>query len=531
MPRLVPVNLPDSMSTFFTKHSHWLLVVGIITSFIVLSVGSAQRESLTYDEIVHAEEGLNHLLKHTFAVDTYNPPLIRELQMLPIAMGAGKDKLFPARLVTIFLGAFLLVSMYAVTRRSFGKGIALVALFLLAFDPNMLAHSHYVTPDVGTALFFFLAYFAFLRFTEAPTARQTLFFGISLGLALASRVFIIPYFAVSAVLLRLVIARKLPRLRLLIGALLISLLVVWATYFFRWEVVIAKGGSPTRISERLKNFVAVQKLTVLASGLTILENRPLPLGNYLATVKNSFLRGIQQTDKPRWYEVPVNAVLKTPIPLFLLALIALVTVKKGKKGMRQTLLLGIPILAILIVSSLSGIESRVRYVLPMEPFIAILAAMGIREVRGKYGKLGIGVLLLWYVAGTLLSFPHFISYANELVPRSERYLYFTDSNIDWGQSLPDVGQYVKEQKPSHLSFSYFGRDNGNDYGLVSNRAWGSYTFEEICAFHEIALPYSGDRLVAISVSNWHDCGYSQEEQFSKENIKDVVGDSILIFHN
>lgn len=518
------------MNKFFTKHSHWLLVIGIVISFIVLSVGSAQRESLTYDEIVHAEEGLNHLQHQTFTIDPYNPPLVRELQMLPIAMGASKDKLFPARLVTIFLGALLVVSVYAVTRRYFGNAVALVALFLLAFDPNVLAHSHYVTLDVGTALFFFLAYGALLWFWEGATRVRSVVFGMSLGFALASRVIVIGYIVVSAILLGLTGQRKLPSLKYIGTAILISLFVVWATYFFRWEVVIAKGGSMGRVSERLKTFAISRNLTVLQSGLGFFGDRPLPLGNYLATVKNSFLRGTQKGGKPPWYELAVNVFLKTPVPLLLLTALALLRVKKGKKETKQLIIFAMPILAILTVSSLGGMEPRVRYVLSVYPFFAVLAAIGIREVKGTYGKLGVGVLLLWYVVETLLQFPHFISYANELAgPREKRYQLFTDSNIDWGQSLPDMKTYIDKKKPDHVSFSYFGRDNGNDYGLVSNRAWGSYKFEDICGFHEIVLPYEDERIVAISISNWHGCGYSQQKEFAKENIRDIVGDSILLF--
>ena len=514
------------MSKFFIKHSHWLLIIGIILSFIILSIGSTMRESLTYDEIVHSQEGLNHLQKHTFSVDPYNPPLVRELQMLPVVLGASSELLFASRSVTILLGALLLLVVYLVTRKYFGERIALLAPFFLAFEPNFLAHGHYVTPDVGTALFFFLAYAALVSFWKRATFGLTVAFGVSLGLAMAARVMVIPYFAASMVLLGPILLRKLPNLRSIVAAMLISFMVVWAAYFFRWEVVIAKGGGQERVSEQLKNVAEAQNLAFLESGLTFLENRPLPLGNYLATVKNSFLRSTQNTAKPLWYELPTSIFLKTPIPLLLLTLLALL---KKKKGIQQLFLFVIPIIGILGVAVITSMEPRVRYVLPMYPFIAVLAAIGIREVKGIYGKLGVGVLLLWYVVGTLLQFPHFISYTNEFVPRQTRYLYFTDSNIDWGQSLPDLQTYVSQTKPSHLSFSYFGRDNGNDYGLVSNREWGSYKSEEICAFHEVALPYSGERLVAISVSNWYGCGYSKQKEFTKEHVQDIIADSILVF--
>ena len=519
------------MNAFWHNHKWGVTFVAIAALFVVLSLGSALRESLTYDEILHSQEGLNHLLKQMFTVDPYNPPLTRELQMLPVALGVSTERLFASRLVAVFLGVLLLLSVYVTTRKHFGAGVGLLALLLLAFEPNIVAHSHYVTPDIGTALFFFLAYIALLGFLEHASVGRVIWLGISLGMALASRVFVIPYFIASAAVAGLFGRKSSPRIAHIAAIVLIGFLVVWAAYFFRMDVVIAKREDAARISAKLKNSAMAQRYPILQYGLYVLESQPLPLGNYLATVKNSFLRGMQNTSKPAWYEMIVNVLLKTPIPLLFLTAGALWRVKREKTERARILTLLIPVVAIVGTAVVTGMEPRVRYVLGIYPFLAIIAAVGVGKIRerGIWGKTIIAMLLIWYVVGTLVQYPHFISYANELLPREKRYLYLTDSNIDWGQSLPDMAAYIQKIKPSHVSFSYFGRDNGNDYGLVSNRQWGSYTFEDICAFHEIALPYNGERLAAISVSNWHGCGYSKEPQFAKENVREVVGDSILIF--
>ena len=141
----------------------WLVVI-LIFLFIVLSLGSARSESLTFDEIVHKEEGINALTKHTFLIDTNNPPLIRELALLPTVLGVGT--LIPARLVIILLGALTLIAVYRFTKRYFGRTQALFALFLLALEPTFLANSHYATLDTGVTLFFFIGYMVFVRLME-----------------------------------------------------------------------------------------------------------------------------------------------------------------------------------------------------------------------------------------------------------------------------------------------------------------------------------------------------------------------------
>ncbi len=105
-----------------------------------------------------------------------------------------------------------------------------------------------------------------------------------------------------------------------------------------------------------------------------------------------------------------------------------------------------------------------------------------------------------------------------------------DSNLDWGQSLPDFERYVQTTQPGFVSFSYFGRDTGDRYGLGSDLAYGSHRYEDICAFHHINLPNTSTKItVAISVSNWYYCGYSSDPRFSKQSVKALVGGSILLF--
>jgi hypothetical protein len=81
-----------------------------------------------------------------------------------------------------------------------------------------------------------------------------------------------------------------------------------------------------------------------------------------------------------------------------------------------------------------------------------------------------------------------------------------------------------------VTLSYFGRDDAAAYGFPSTTPWGSYTFEEICSFHDITNRY-GDNppLTIVSVSNWYYCGYYRQDEFARERIADVVADAFLVF--
>jgi hypothetical protein len=70
---------------------NYLIIISFIfiSIFFALSFLSAKNESLTYDEVVHLQEGLNALKYHKFEIDTNNPPLIRELASMPVFLGSN----------------------------------------------------------------------------------------------------------------------------------------------------------------------------------------------------------------------------------------------------------------------------------------------------------------------------------------------------------------------------------------------------------------------------------------------------------
>lgn len=523
----------------------WLLV-GL---FVALSVGSALNESLTFDEIVHAQEGVNALAKHTFLIDTNNPPLVRELAMLPMVLGAQNwmhstipaVKLFPARFVVILLGALTLVAVYRVTKRYFGRTQALLALFLLTLEPTFLGNSHYVTLDTGVTLFIFLAYMSFVRLMERYATQQLVLTAAFWGAAFASKMMAIPFLVVSALIAGASIfkssfRRALGNAFLIVLFTLVGALVVWATYFFTTDVLVVSRQDSDRISSRLFAYAAAHNNKVLERIITFTEKQPLPIGNYLAVIKNTIARPTRQPSifflghfypSVRWYFMGITLFLKLPIPLTTLFILGFFTRRRRKR----VALFVIPVFVIIGASSLVNIQPWIRYVLPAFPFIAIVASESLSWLKTSV-QIGILLLLcLWLAAGTGLSFPHYISYANEFAgPESNRYKLFMDSNLDWGQSLPDMERYIGATKPGFLSFSYFGRDNGDVYNLRSDTVYGSHRYENICAFHYINLPNASSKIVvAISVSNWYYCGYNINPQFMNRPVKAVIGGSVLIF--
>jgi hypothetical protein len=126
---------------------------------------------------------------------------------------------------------------------------------------------------------------------------------------------------------------------------------------------------------------------------------------------------------------------------------------------RMLALLGVPIVALLGVASNSSMQLGVRYILPIFPFLYLLASYAgtiWTQPAGKFRKilLSLGVpFLLW----GLRYHPHHLAYFNELAggpaAGSEHLL---DSNIDWGQDLYELSEYLQAHQIEEVGLAYFG---------------------------------------------------------------------------
>lgn len=471
----------------------------MLFSFIALSVGSTLSESLTYDELFYLEESRRIVNTRTFR-DPYNPPLAPLLARIPTIFGFESPT--AGRFVSVGLGVILVLAVYHV------GGLAAAAL--LAFEPTILAHSHYVTNDIAVTLFVFLATIFWMRYMKRASMRHAVLLGLSCGYALSSKMTSLVFlpFALGIVWF----GRRIKKWRRLAVSAIVTVVVLWASYLFTWDVVVRERIDADRVSTRLVTYARQRTLPAIEPVITFFRAQPLPLGTYVATMKNNLLRfGHPATiffdgeiyDRSRWYFMIVNVLRKTPIPFLILILV-------GMWRAPRFAAVGVGIIAIASVIRLAPLT---RFVLPAMPFFALTAAAGIRKKIFVF-------FLLWQIVSTVSYYPHFISYANAFAgPRDKRYELLADSNLDWGQALPDVMRYAKRKGIGTMRLSYFGR--------LSEDVW---RFEEICALRDMTVdPNSAKVATVISVSNWYYCGYNRHPEYRKKHIRDVVADVFLVF--
>jgi hypothetical protein len=301
------------------------------------------------------------------------------------------------------------------------------ALAFAAFDPNLLAHSSLATTDGGfTALFI-----ASLALWEvSPVAA-----GAVGGLALGSK-------ATGIILPVIYLFAARSRLK--------SAAAAWGA------------------------FAAVAVLCYAPTGVGGLVDMLTFRAAQTASPAPAFLFG---TSYPQGHPLYFPAILlvKTTLPLLVLGAWGLADRRlwKGREERRRLILASG---ALLLLGAMSARRQLgVRYVLPLYPLLALGAGAAAAALWGRGGRvrLAAAALLAWHAGSSLASLPQPLAYANEAFGGpAAAWRLMGDSNVDWGQALPELKEFVAEH-PGGLILSYFGRDCPARLGLAAQDAFST----------------------------------------------------------
>jgi len=151
-----------------------------------------------------------------------------------------------------------------------------------------------------------------------------------------------------------------------------------------------------------------------------------------------------------WYYYLYGLAVKEPLGTWaLVGLAALYRRRTRSAPARDELLLWLPAATVLtLVSSQTGFNHHLRYVLPTLPFVFIWVsqvALTFRRDRWALATLA-GIAMGWSVASSLWVYPHSMAYFNELAGGpSNGHAHMLDSNFAWGQDL----LYLKRWADAH----------------------------------------------------------------------------------
>jgi 4-amino-4-deoxy-L-arabinose transferase-like glycosyltransferase len=490
------------------KSKTWVItaVIALMAVQLIQIVAVVHGESLTFDEDNHMYAGYRMWKNGDYGLNPEHPPLVKLLATLPVlgenlwvpplkgiffkgeAYSGGEEWLarndggsqrlvFRMRMAAALLAIALSLVVFFSTREWFGTTAALVALTLVVFDPNILAHSGLVTTDVGATLFFLATLYAFYRYVKQPTLLRLAIAGIVFGLLLATKhsgVLLGPMLAVL-VCWEIAVAAKGTRLRTamrlggsLAAMVLLAVGVLWAFYGFRYAARPAGLQlipSLAEYSQDLKPFD--RGLIWWMAHLHLLPESYL-MGmvdiRVFAKFFTTFILGNWYPHGVWWY-FPVTISIKTTlglIGLVLLAGFAIVTHKLGKGPNHSRALVYVLFvwIAYLATAGINGLNIGVRHVLPLYALAAVLAGAGVAALAplSRGWKWACSILVVAHIVSALCVLPSPMAYANEAWGGpGNTYKVLADSNVDWGQQLYQVKDWEDKHPGEECWFAYMVR--------------------------------------------------------------------------
>ncbi|MFH1801207.1 MAG: glycosyltransferase family 39 protein [Candidatus Omnitrophota bacterium] len=483
------------------KHLSKYIPPVLLCIFFFLSFGGLLRESVTVDEFYHLPSGYSYLKTGTFRLGNNNPPLGKMLAAIPLlirnvelprtasfdegnAWAYGDDfmsghkrdyiRLFrDARFIILLIGVLGGCFVFLWAKELYGLHAAYLALFLYALCPNLLAHSHLVTTDVAASTFFIAALYFIFRWTTRRTWSSAVIAGVVLGLAQLTKFTELVLYAIMMIYLISLAAEEkhITRKDWLQIALIVvlSVLILNAGYLFQ--------GSFTPLRDFHFSSGIMRGLSEsLPGGFRL----PLPY-DYLAgfdfqkfeTENESakyfqFLMG-RVSEEGWWYYYLVAFIFKVPV-MFLVLLVMCVVLRFSNKLPRlssgeQLILWAIILYA--FMTAFGKLNVGFRYMLPTLPLLYVLVSRVVLiKLKTATKTVLFSLALLLYAAESLSVAPHFLSFFNLLAGTAKNgYHFLIDSNIDWGQDLPALKEYMDRQKIDTIDLAYFGNADPAIYGI------------------------------------------------------------------
>ena len=410
----------------------------------------------------------------------------------------------PMIIILMILGLFL----FRWAKELGGNKTALLVLSIFAFSPAFISNGRLVTTDVAAALGAVLATYYYLKFLKNPDKKNIISAGLALGISLLfkfSLILLFPFFAVITMVfiilkngnkLNNLVKYILPGLALLI----IAAGVIWLVYEYHMinypmelqykeaEAFLKTTTIPKALVglnlEMIKNSIT-RPLAQYAEGLLMATNRT-------ATGNTTYFFGKISAQGFKTY-FPAVYFIKTPLGFHLLTLIALLSgfallikrISKIKELIKNRFVEFSMIIFISIywITSITGsLNIGVRHLLPSLPFIFILVCLGINNwleniKKAPFKKAALVLVLfsiIWYISSSLMVFPHFLTYFNETVGGPKNgYKYVVDSNLDWGQDLKRLKNWMEKKGINKIYIDYFGGADLSYYLSNKYERWDS----------------------------------------------------------
>ena len=242
-------------------------------------------------------------------------------------------------------------------------------------------------------------------------------------------------------------------------------------------------------------------------------------------------------------------LLKTPLPVLLLILVSLVLcLRRCGERRWQVIFLVLPAGLYFLAATQSHLNIGLRHLLPIYPFLFVLAGgltLELNHLRRTtrivallvaVGAIAVSSRIVFFPAGSSkwqTVSPHYLAYFNELAGGpANGFKELVDSNLDWGQDLKNLKLWIEAHDiKDPVCLCYFGMADPRYHGILHYNLPGGYLFEPQQGF-DMLKPGA---LVAISATNLQGVYLSQADRdawkqiLEHSTLVDTVGYSIFIY--
>lgn len=544
---------------------HHVAVVLLLILFAIQCLRSLPQKAPTFDEVLFIPSGYAFLRTGSTLTNPEAQPLPRILSALPLLMIKpqlpaeepvfekryqwGADFLFQqngpeaerivfwARVPVIILGLCLLLIVFQWSRTLFGLAGALISLAFASVDPNLIAHSSLATSDLPFTFFFIITLYLYVSNLRASNRFFTILLtSAALGAALLCKTtawLLLPMlFLILAVLRPPDLSRALLKTSAII---VIALVVVNAAFIFQGTFhdkaemmrMLTMKPEDNFLQRMLLHFLPDKYAFAFLYNLAESSGRqhPFPF----------FLHG-HYSNTGFWNYFLVALLIKTPVPVLIWLVVSLFFLWNNP-GRKMALVVSLPwLLLLLYFSFVNKLNLGLRHILPVYPLWYVAAGASAAFLLSNRKRFFVGlfaICLLWSCFTAYRIHPYQLAYFNELTGGpANGYQYLVDSNLDWGQDLARLKEYMQKRNLKCIYLSYFGTADPLHYRI-------DYDYLPSPRFQPWTLRHPDDGkfelkkgVYAISATNLQGV-YLRDRNtyavFKNKKPDDTVGYSILIY--
>jgi len=331
--------------------------------------------------------------------------------------------LFYTRLPFLAFPLLIVWLLWLWGRQLFGEAIGLYLAVCGVLEPTMAGHGVLIDSDVPAAFGALWFGYAAWRYWNSPDWRRVALLTAATMVAVLTKFTLLP---LAIVAIGLVLVRG-PRAGAMVLPAAVYAAIVAASQFQVWPAQFVHGLEYVSGSLRGKGFTG-------------------------------YLWGHQIEGWVPLY-FPLCWAIKFPIPLQVLTVAGAVAALGGwtRKSGATVMFVWAPAVFFFGTATASNYHIGFRHVLPAVPFFILGGGFALARWKNRAIP---SILVVWLAASALHAYPHGIAYFNEWIGGpSPGWRYLADSNIDWGQGLPELGTYVQRHRIARIRTFLFGYDN------------------------------------------------------------------------